>query len=183
MFVMDMDNVHNVLIPVRVACSVCVSGSASCALEGWDLEVCTSLYPWRFMFDRIFLQVLGRQARLLDSGDRAGLFVSFPEGMVSCNPGQALVFEPRIFFWAMWLMKCGCSCMGRRVPPWRRAVPAVDEADVQCVHVSGRQACSVVSPGRLLMRWRVGILRFARPCVRGGFCDASGAEASVLSGR
>jgi len=36
---------------------------------------------------------------------------------------------------------------------------------------------AVVSPGRLFMRWRVGILEFARPCARGGFCDASGAEA------
>jgi len=42
---------------------------------------------------------------------------------------------------------------------------------------------AVVSPGRLLMRWRVGILGFARPCVRGGFCDASGAEADCLPGR
>jgi len=40
---------------------------------------------------------------------------------------------------------------------------------------------AVVSPGRLLMRWRVG-MRFARPCARGGFCDASGAEAGFLPG-
>jgi len=104
---MDMDNVHNVLIPVRVACSVCVSRSASCAVEGWDLEVCTSLCPWRFILDRILLQVLGRQAQLLDSGGRAGLLVSFPEGMVSCKPGQALVLGPRIFCWTMWLLQCG----------------------------------------------------------------------------
>jgi len=104
MTVMDMDNVHTVLIPVHVACSVCVSGSASCALEGWDFEVCTSLCPWRFMIGRIFLQVLGRQAQLLDSGGRAGLLVSFPEGMVSCKPGQALVLELRIFCWGMWLL-------------------------------------------------------------------------------
>ena len=109
--VMDIDNVHNVLIPVRVACSACVSGSASCAIERWDLEVYTSLCPWRFMIGRILLQVLGRQARqmslscsLLESGDRAGLLVSFPEGMVSCKPGQALGLEPCIFCWAMWLL-------------------------------------------------------------------------------
>ena len=41
---------------------------------------------------------------------------------------------------------------------------------------------TVVSPGRLLMRLRVRILRFARPCARGGFCDASGAEAGFLPG-
>ena len=35
----------------------------------------------------------------------------------------------------------------------------------------------VVSPGRLLMRWRVRILEFARPCARGGFCDACIVEA------
>jgi len=128
--VMDVDDVHNVLIPVRVACSVCVSGSASCALEGWDPEVCTSLCPWRFNFGTILLQVLGRQARLLswpcsllESGDRAGLLMSFPEGMVLCKPGQALVVELPIFCWAMWLLQCGFNCMGRRVPPWRRAVP------------------------------------------------------------
>jgi len=107
----DMDDVHNVLVPVRVACSVCVSGSASCAIEGWDLEVCTSLCPWRFMLGRIFLQDLGRQARqlslscsLLESSDRAGLLVSFPKGMVSYKPGQALGLVLRIFCWAMWLL-------------------------------------------------------------------------------
>jgi len=101
---MDMDNVHTVLIPVRVACSVCVSGLASCALEGCDFEVCTSLRPWRFNLDRILFQVLGRQARLLNSGGRAGLLVSFPEGMVLYKPDQALVLESRIFCWAMWLL-------------------------------------------------------------------------------
>jgi hypothetical protein len=35
----------------------------------------------------------------------------------------------------------------------------------------------VVSPGRLFMRWKVGISEFVCPCARGGFCDASGAEA------
>jgi len=105
---MDMDDVHSVLIPVCVVCSVCVSGSVSCALEGWDLEVCTSLCPWRFILGRNFLPVPGCQARqlslscsLLNSGGRVGLLVSFPEGMVSCKPGQALVFESRIFGWAV----------------------------------------------------------------------------------
>jgi len=42
---------------------------------------------------------------------------------------------------------------------------------------------AVVSPGRLLVRLRVRILMFARPCARGGFCDASGAEAGFLPGR
>jgi len=42
---------------------------------------------------------------------------------------------------------------------------------------------AVVSPGRLLMCWGVGILGFARPCARGGFCDASSAEAGCLPGR
>jgi len=36
---MDMDDVYIVLIPVLVTCSVRVSGSVTCALEGWDLEV------------------------------------------------------------------------------------------------------------------------------------------------
>jgi len=40
-----------------------------------------------------------------------------------------------------------------------------------------------VSPGRMLLRMRVRILMFARPCARGGFCDASGAEAGFLPGR
>ena len=31
---LDIDDVHGVLVPVHVVCSVCVSGSASCALEG-----------------------------------------------------------------------------------------------------------------------------------------------------
>jgi len=40
-----------------------------------------------------------------------------------------------------------------------------------------------VSPGRLCVRLRVGILRFARPCARGVICDASGAEAGFSPGR
>jgi len=109
--VMDETDVRCVHVPVRVVYSVRVSESASCVLEGWDLEVCTSLSPWRFMLDRILLQVLGHQARqlslscsLLQSGGRVGLLVFFPEGMVSCKPGQAFVLEPRIFCWVMWLL-------------------------------------------------------------------------------
>jgi len=40
-----------------------------------------------------------------------------------------------------------------------------------------------VSPGRLRARWRVGILKFARPCARGAIGDASGAEAGFSPGR
>ena len=40
-----------------------------------------------------------------------------------------------------------------------------------------------VSPSRLLLRVRVGILMFSRPCARGDFCDASGAEAGFSPGR
>jgi len=40
-----------------------------------------------------------------------------------------------------------------------------------------------VSPGRLMLRVRVGILKFAGPCARVDFCDASGAEASFSPGR
>ena len=93
MFDVDMDNAHDVLIPTHVTCSVCGSGLVTCTFEGWDLEVCTTLLPWRFILGRNFLPVLDRQARLLflsysllDSG-RAGLLVSFPEGIVSCRPG------------------------------------------------------------------------------------------------
>ena len=47
---MDMDDVRWVHVPVRMACSVCVSGSAAYALEcWWDLEVCTSLCPCWFL--------------------------------------------------------------------------------------------------------------------------------------
>jgi len=60
---MDVDDVRCVLVPVRLACSVYVSGSAACALEGRNLEVCTSLCPWRFLSGRILLQVLSRKMR------------------------------------------------------------------------------------------------------------------------
>ena len=73
--------------------------------------------------------------------------------------------------------------MGRRVQSWRRAVSAMDEADVRCVHVSVRQACNGCVSGSALMRLGVRILRFARSCARGGFCDASGAEAGFLPDR
>ena len=64
---------------------------------------------------------------------RAGLLVSFPEGMVSCKPGQELGLFPHNFCRAMWLLQ---------VQSWRRAVPVMDVDDMRCVHVSVRQACS-----------------------------------------
>jgi len=128
--VSDMDDVHGVLISTHVACSVCISESVTNTLEGWDLDVFTSLFPWQFILDRNFLLVLGRQARqlflscsLFDSG-RAGLLVSFPEGMVSCRPGQAVELELRVFNRVVCILQCGCGCMGRRIPPWRRTASA-----------------------------------------------------------
>jgi len=73
--------------------------------------------------------------------------------------------------------------MGRRVQSWRRDVPAMDVDDVRWSMFPSVRLATVVSPGRLLMRLRVRILRFARPCARGGFCDASGAKADFLLGR
>jgi len=106
--VMDVDDMRFVLVPVRLACSVCVSGSAICVLEGWNLEVCTSLCQCRFLIGRILLQVLSRRTwhlslpcALLQSGDGTGLLVSFPERMVSCKPGSELGLEPLIFSWVM----------------------------------------------------------------------------------
>ena len=102
-------------------CGVCVLSSC------YNLSV---VRPWRFMLGRDFLPVLTCQARLLylsysllDSG-RAGLLVSFPEGMVSSRPGQVLVLELRVFCWVMWLLQCESGCMGRRIPPWRRTASA-----------------------------------------------------------
>jgi len=71
---------------------------------------------------------------------RAGLLVSYPEGMVSCKLGQELGLLPHIFR-AIWLLQCGFGYMGRRVQSWR-AVPGMDVDDVRCVHVPVRQACN-----------------------------------------
>jgi len=38
------------------------------------------------------------------------------------------------------------------------------------------RSAAIVSPGRLFMPWKVGILEFACSCARSGFCDTSGAE-------
>ena len=43
---MDVDDVRFSNVPVRQAYSVCVSESAALALEGWNLDVCSSLCPW-----------------------------------------------------------------------------------------------------------------------------------------
>ena len=111
---------------------------------------------------------------------RAGLLVSFPEGMVSCKPGQELGLLPHYFCgyysvdlvaWGVGSNRGGGLCL-----PWMWMMCGVS------MFPSVRLA-AVVSPGRLLMRWRVGIVRFVRPCARGEFCDASGAEASFLPGR
>jgi len=46
---MDVDDVRCVHVSVRQVCSGCVSGSATYALEGLDLDVCSSLCPWWFL--------------------------------------------------------------------------------------------------------------------------------------
>ena len=146
-------------------CGVCVLSSC-CSLS--------VVRPWRFMLGRDFLPILVCQARLmyffpegmvsyrpgqvlvlelrvlcrvmylLQCGSgcmgrrlppwrraaSAGLLVSFPVGMVSCNPGHALVIVPLVFGWVKCLLQCWCRGMRRRIPPWRRAGPIVDEADV-----------------------------------------------------
>ena len=69
---------------------------------------------------------------------RAGLLVSFSEGMVSCKPGQELGLLPHNFCRA-------CGCCSVDLVAWgvgSNAVPAMDVDDVRCVHVSVRQACS-----------------------------------------
>jgi len=112
---------------------------------------------------------------------QAGLLVSFPEGMVSCKPGQELGI-------LIFAGPCGCCSVdlvargvgsnrgGGLCLPWMWMMCGVS------MFPSVRLA-AIVSPGRLLMRWRVGKVKFARPCTRGGFCDASGAEAGFLLGR
>jgi len=81
---------------------------------------------------------------------RAGLLMSFPEGMVSCKPGQDLGVFPHDFCRSMWLIQCRFGYMGRRVQSWRRAVPVMDVDDMRCVHVSVRQACSGCVSGSAL---------------------------------
>jgi len=46
---MDVDAMQSVHVSVRQACSGCVSGSAAYALEGRNLEVCSSLCLWWFL--------------------------------------------------------------------------------------------------------------------------------------
>jgi len=129
--VVDMGDAHDVLIATHAACSVCGFGPVTCTLESWDLEACTSLLLWRFLLGRSFLQVLREKfARqlflahsLLHSGT-TGLLVSYPEGMVSCRPGQALALELRVFYQVECLLQCGCGCVGRRILLWRRAASA-----------------------------------------------------------
>ena len=109
----------------------------------------------------------------------AGLLVSFPVGMVSCNPDHALVFVPLVFVGSSACCNVGVGawgveshCGGGLGLPWIKLMcdmsmfPAVRPA-------------AVVPPGQLFMCWRVKILEFARPCASGGFCDASGAEAGL----
>jgi len=64
------------------------------------------------------------------SEDRAGLPVSFPEGMFSCKPGIALRISPRHSCRNMDLLLRLFWCRGRKVWPWRRAGRALDVDDV-----------------------------------------------------
>ena len=112
---------------------------------------------------------------------RAGLLVTFPEGMVSYKPGQELGLLLIIF-----AGPCGCCSVD--LVSWgvgsnRGGGLCLSWMWMMCgVSMSVRLA-TVVSPGRLLMRLGVRILRFSRSCARGGFCDASGAETGFLSDR
>ena len=98
---------------------------------------------------RILLQVLGFMLgplcllrTVLKSEDRAGLHVSFPEGMVSCR----LQWEHGLLPWncqTLWVLHPSRRCKGCKRQSCQRAVSAVDVDDVQCLHVSILQACSV----------------------------------------
>ena len=70
--------------------------------------------------------------------------------------------------WGVEIHRGGGLCL-----PWMRLMCGVSMFPAV-------RLAAVVSPGRLLMRWGVGVLGFVRPCTRGGFCDASGAEAGCL---
>jgi len=103
---------------------------------------------------RMLLQGLSRMpgqlsllCPLLKSEDRAGLRVSFPDGMVLCKPGWELGLLPENFCRAMLVLLRLRCCMGYKVQSWRRAVPAMDVDDVRCVNVPVRQACSVCVSG------------------------------------
>jgi len=55
------------------------------------------------------------------SEDRAGLPVSFPEGMVSCKPGRELRMSSSHFCQSIDVMLHPWCCMGRKAHPWGRA--------------------------------------------------------------
>jgi len=121
----------------------------------------------------ILLQVLSRMAGqlslhcpLLKSKDRAGLLVSFPEGMVSCKPGQVLGFLPWNFCRAMWL--CGDGFVVWVVRSNRGGGLCLPWMWMMCVEsmFPSVRLTAFVSRGRLLLRVRVRILGFARPCAR-----------------
>ena len=53
---MDVDDVRCVHVSVHQACNGCVSESTTYALEGLNLEVCSSLCPWWFFLTPLALR-------------------------------------------------------------------------------------------------------------------------------
>ena len=112
--------------------------------------------------------------------DRACLYPS-PRGGCRASQGESSELCPSIP-----ARPYGCCCVccfagvvrsnrrGGLCAPWRWV----------CVSMfPSIRLAAFVSPGRLRVRLRVGILRFARPCASGVICYASCAEAGFSPGR
>ena len=103
--------------------------------------------------------------------------LSYPEPYYASSCGPCLLLAAAIGLLEDFSsVECVLSSRGGLCLPWMWMMCGVS------MFPSVRLA-AVVSPGRLLMRLGVRILRFARSCARGGFCDASGAEAGFLPDR
>ena len=92
---------------------------------------------------------MGRRFFSQLQADATGLLVSFLEGMGSCRPGLVLVLCPSSYGGCSSL-QCWHCCRRRRIPWRRRWRSVVDQADVCCVHGSGRPFCHSCVAGLVL---------------------------------
>jgi len=113
--------------------------------------------------------------------ERACLY-PFPRGGCRASQGESSELCPSIPTGPY--RCCYVCCFAGVVRSNRRGGLGAPWTWMMCVSMfPSVRLAALVSSGRLRVRLRVGILRFARPCARGVICDASGAEAGFSPGR
>jgi len=82
----DIGNASGVLLPALVACCINVARLVACTLEGWDLEVCNTVFLRRFVLSKNFFLGSGP----ISCSTLAAPACSFPSPRGGCRAVRAM---------------------------------------------------------------------------------------------